>query len=97
MIIQKFLILHIILDFKEMVMKKILIAITLCVGFSHLNAGECKDLMAKYNVPDPSTKTMKQLKRWVKRKVKDENKAKIEKCLIDRAADNPNRSNVAGS
>jgi len=52
--------------------------------------------MSQYNAPDPSIKTMKQLKRWCKRKVKDSNKAALEKCLIDRAADNPNKATVAG-
>jgi tRNA C32,U32 (ribose-2'-O)-methylase TrmJ len=61
-----------------------------------LVAGECEDLMSKYHAPNPATKTMKQLKRWVKRKVKDDNKDKILKCLIDRAADNPNKATVAG-
>lgn len=66
------------------------------LGITSLMAGECEDLMAKYSAPDPSTKTMEQAKRWVKRKVKDENAAKVEKCLVDRAADNPNKSTVAG-
>ncbi len=57
---------------------------------------DCASLMAKYNAPDPSIKTMRQVKRWVKRKVKDENKDALEKCLVDRAADNPNKATVAG-
>jgi len=76
---------------------KVIATITLLGVLSVSTYADCKSLMSQYNAPDPSIKTMKQLKRWVKRKVKDENKAKIEKCLIDRAADNPNRSNVAGS
>ena len=72
------------------------IAILLLTSFS-LYAGECEDLMAKYNTPKPETKTMKQLKRWAKRKLKQvTEKEKILKCLIDRAADNPNKATVAG-
>jgi len=77
-------------------MKK-LVAMMLVTGVLTLSLeASCKDLMAKYNTPDPSQKTMKQLKRWVKRKVKDSNKDAVEKCLVDRAADNPNRATVAG-
>jgi hypothetical protein len=39
---------------------------------------------------------MKQLKRWCKRKVKDDNKKAVEECLVGRAADNPNKATVAG-
>jgi len=78
-------------------MKKKIIAIAVFLGiFSGVAVADCTSLMTKYNAPDPSIKTMKQLKRWTKRKVKDENKGAVEKCLIDRAADNPNKSTVAG-
>ena len=78
-------------------MKKKIVAsvILLSVLFSSSYA-DCKALMSQYNAPDPSVKTMKQLKRWVKRKVKDDNKAELEKCLVDRAANNPNKATVAG-
>ena len=62
-----------------------------------LQANECKELMIKYKTPKPETKTMKQLKRWAKRKLKKApEKEKVLKCLIDRAADNPNKATVAG-
>jgi len=79
-------------------MKKKIIAMTIIFGLFSTSslAGSCSSLMAKYNAPDPSIKTMRQLKRWVKRKVKDENKAAVEKCLVSRAADNPNKATVAG-
>lgn len=76
-----------------MIYKVLLVGV---IGVTSLIAGECKDLMAKYSAPDPATKTMRQCERWVKRKVKDENAAKVKKCLVDRAADNPNKSTVAG-
>ncbi len=76
--------------------KKIIATITLIGFLSNPLYSDCGDLMAKYNTPDPSVKTMKQLKRWVKRKVKDGNKKAVEQCLIDRAADNPNKATVAG-
>jgi len=76
-------------------MKKI-ITILILASFS-LYAGECEDLMAKYHTPKPETKTMKQLKRWVKRKLRhSSDKEKVLKCLIGRAADNPNKATVAG-
>ena len=72
------------------------ITILVLASFS-LYASECKDLMAKYKTPKPETKTMKQLKRWAKRKLKrTPEKEKVLKCLIDRAADNPNKATVAG-
>ncbi len=77
-------------------MKKIIIISILFLFGNLLIAGECEDLIAKYHAPNPATKTMKQLKRWVKRKVKDENKKKIQECLVARAADNPNKATVAG-
>ena len=73
---------------------KVIVAGMFCV--SVLGAGECADLMKKYNAPDPSTKTMKQLKRWVKRKIKDGNAKAVEECLVSKAADNPNKETVAG-
>jgi hypothetical protein len=75
--------------------KIIVSAILLAALTSGVNA-DCTSLMETYNTPDPSVKTMRQLKRWVKRKVKDENKNAVEKCLVDRAADNPNQATVAG-
>ena len=78
-------------------MKKKIIGTAIIVSFfSGILSADCASLMTKYNTPDPSIKTMKQLKRWTKRKVKDENKVAVEKCLIDRAADNPNKATVAG-
>jgi len=79
-------------------MGKKLIISSLTVAFlvSSLEAVDCKALMEKYHTPDPSIKTMKQLKRWCKRKVKDDNKKAVEECLVGRAADNPNKATVAG-
>lgn len=81
-------------------MKRIVtLLMILSIGsFSFSFADECSDLIAKYHAPDPATKTMRQLKRWIKRKVKrnDPNRQKLEQCLISRAADNPNQATVAG-
>ena len=78
-------------------MKNKIIVSTVLLGLiSSVSFADCKALMAQYSTPDPSVKTMKQLKRWTKRKVKDSNKAAVEKCLVDRAADNPNKATVAG-
>jgi len=61
-------------------------------------AGECEDLIKKYHAPDPTIKTMKQIKRWIKRKKSKlgADADKLQQCMIARAADNPNKAEVAG-
>ena len=77
--------------------KKIIATMVLFSLLSSSVYANCSSLLSQYKrVPDPSVKTMKQLKRWVKRKIKDGNKKAVEQCLIDRAADNPNKATVAG-
>lgn len=78
--------------------KKVLVALALSVAFSSVSFADCKSLMSEFNAPDPSVKTMKQVKRWCKRKMKHhlDKKDELEKCLVDRAADNPNKATVAG-
>ena len=76
----------------KIVINTILLAMLATVG-----QASCEDLLKNYKrVPDPSIKTMKQLRRWVKRKVKDGNAKAVEECLIPLAADNPNKATVAG-
>lgn len=59
--------------------------------------GNCEALMQKYNAPDPGSKTMAQITRWISSKVDDSNDAKtLETCMVARAADNPNKEQVAG-
>lgn len=71
--------------------------ITLALISSYAFSASCSDLAAKYKAPDPAAKTMKQIKRWVKRKLKgSSDAAALEKCLIAGAADNPNKSQMAG-
>jgi len=76
-------------------MKKKFFLLLLSILVGNLYA-DCSDLIKKYHAPDPSTKTMKQLKRWVKRKVKTADASKLQECLVARAADNPNKEAVAG-
>ncbi|GAD18217.1 hypothetical protein [Helicobacter fennelliae] len=58
---------------------------------------DCASLMKKYDAPDPESKTMGQISRWIEKKVTDSNDAKeLEKCMIAKAADNPNKAQVAG-
>lgn len=61
-------------------------------------AASCNELITKYNAPDPTTKTMAQISRWVERKVADNpaDAQELEACLIAGAADNPNKEQVAG-
>jgi len=68
--------------------------------FSFLFANECDDLIKMYHAPKPETKTIRQLNRWVKRKLRNADlsiKKKILQCLITRAADNPNKATFAGN
>ena len=76
--------------------KKVFVWAILTV-FSNSMFGDCEGLMKKYNSPDPSTKTMKQVERWVKRKVKTNDAGALKECLVARAADNPNKAEVAGN
>ncbi len=78
-------------------MRKIIyIIIMISLGYS-FSFADCGTLMSKYSAPNPSAKTMKQIKRWIKRKVKDADDAsKLSECMIAGAADNPNQEQVAG-
>lgn len=77
-------------------MKKLILSLMLGV-FPSLAFADCASLIKKYDAPDPAAKTMAQLERWVSRKVEDAADAKeLAKCLVARAADNPNKSQVAG-
>lgn len=78
-------------------MKKLLLFIFISGIFSSFAFADCSALASKYEAPDPASKTMNQIKRWVKRKVKDASEAtELENCLIAGAADNPNKTTVAG-
>lgn len=76
--------------------KKLVLSITLFAFTNNIHAG-CADLIAKHNAPDPSAKTMKQLERWVKRKVEGADAAPLQECLVAKAADNPNKAATAGN
>ncbi|MWV62205.1 hypothetical protein DCO58_05450 [Helicobacter saguini] len=77
-------------------MKKVILLFSALGLFSSFALADCASLMKKYNAPDPGSKTMNQIKRWVK-KVDDASDAKeLESCMIAQAADNPNKSQVAG-
>ncbi len=77
-------------------MKKYLL-IALVAIIPSFALANCASLMQKYDAPDPASKTMSQIQRWVSKKVTDSADAKIlEKCMIAQAADNPNKEQVAG-
>ena len=78
-----------------MKLKKVSI-MTMLVLYGTVVFGDCDGLIKKYNAPDPSTKTMKQVERWVKRKVKTGDAGALKECLVAKAADNPNKATVAG-
>lgn len=80
-------------------MRKFLFSVALVcfVGASFGYAEDCGSLISKYKAPDPSKKTMAQLKRWVSRKLENNADAHtLETCLVAQAADNPNKDQVAG-
>jgi len=77
-------------------MKKILLFVISVTFVTNMYA-DCDGLIKKYSAPDPSTKTMKQLERWVKRKVKTGDANNLKECLVALAADNPNKEAVAGN
>lgn len=58
---------------------------------------DCVSLTNKYHAPDPASKTMAQLERWVKNRVDSPRDAQeLKECLIAGAADNPNQASYAG-
>lgn len=72
--------------------------ITLCLALAlPLFAADCGSLISKYHAPDPASKTMAQIKRWVKNRVDNPSDASsLEECLVAGAADNPNQASYAG-
>lgn len=76
-------------------MKK-LILVALIAGLPSLMLADCDSLMKKYDAPDPGSKTMAQIGRWIK-KIDNPADAKVlETCMVAQAADNPNKAQVAG-
>jgi hypothetical protein len=77
-------------------MKKTVVLI-ICINLAF--AFTCKGLLSKYDAPNPEQKTMKQLKRWYKKhvnKIPEYLQDDVLECLIDNAADNPNKETIAG-
>ncbi len=77
-------------------MKKALIICALSLPLISL-AADCASLAIKYNAPNPASKTMAQVERWVNNRVDNPSDAAVLKeCLIAGAADNPNQASYAG-
>ncbi len=77
-------------------MKKMLLIVCL-LAFPHIAFAQCAELMKKYNAPNPASKTMKQITRWISKKVNNPADSQaLESCMIALAADNPNKEQVAG-
>lgn len=58
---------------------------------------DCVSLTNKYQAPNPASKTIAQLERWVKNRVDvPQDAALLRECLISGAADNPNQASYAG-
>ena len=75
-------------------MKKFLLV---CMLGLPLFAADCGALASKYNAPNPASKTMAQLERWVKNRVDNpRDAAALKDCLVAGAADNPNQASYAG-
>ena len=76
--------------------KKILITLVMMIPLYSFGA-DCSALMGKYSAPNPASKTMAQLERWVKNRVDNpKDAAALKECLIAGAADNPNQASYAG-
>lgn len=77
-------------------MKKVLPAFMFALPLWCFGA-DCSVLMSKYNAPNPASKTMAQLERWVRNRVDNpKDAAALKECLIAGAADNPNQASYAG-
>jgi len=59
-------------------------------------SADCMSLMKKYDAPDPASKTMAQINRWLKKLDNSADMKVLEKCMIAQAADNPNKAQFAG-
>lgn len=60
-------------------------------------AADCVPLTNKYHAPNPASKTIAQIERWVKNRVDNpKDAALLRDCLISGAADNPNQASYAG-
>lgn len=77
-------------------MKRIAFIFVACLPLCALGA-DCDALCKKYSSPNPASKTMAQLERWVKNRVDNPKDAVVLKdCLVAGAADNPNQASYAG-
>lgn len=77
-------------------MKKFIILSFLALLPTFLLA-DCAALSSKYNAPNPASKTMIQIERWIRNNVNNANEANaLKECLLARAADNPNQASFAG-
>ncbi|TQR29369.1 hypothetical protein DMB92_08380 [Campylobacter sp. MIT 99-7217] len=76
-------------------MKKI--SLVILASLPVIALADCASLASKYSAPDPASKTMAQIERWVKNKVDNAADAnELRECLLARAADNPNQASFAG-
>ena len=77
-------------------MKKALLVLVMLLPLYCFGA-DCSSLMSKYSAPNPASKTMAQLERWVRNRVDNpRDAAELKECLIAGAADNPNQASYAG-
>ncbi|TLD97804.1 hypothetical protein LS71_003490 [Helicobacter jaachi] len=76
-------------------MKKLILT-ALIIGLPSLMLADCASLMKKYDAPDPASKTMAQINRWLKKVDNAADAKELEGCMIAQAADNPNKAQVAG-
>ncbi|RDU60782.1 hypothetical protein [Helicobacter marmotae] len=72
------------------------IATALFISFPSFVFADCAQLMKKYDAPDPASKTMAQITRWLKKVENPADAKALESCMIALAADNPNKAQVAG-
>ncbi|RAX54454.1 hypothetical protein CCY99_03650 [Helicobacter sp. 16-1353] len=75
---------------------KNLIFSALFLVLPHFAFADCAALMTKYDAPNPASKTMKQIQRWLKKVDNPADAKTLEECMISQAADNPNKAQLAG-
>ncbi len=79
-------------------MKKMILMLLMAAAFPLCSFGaDCGALGRKYKAPNPASKTMAQLERWVRSRVDNpKDAASLKECLLAGAADNPNQASYAG-
>ena len=78
-------------------MKKFVLLVCIFGFLPLFGSAACDELAKRYEAPNPASRTMKQIERWVRHKIANPKDAEeLKECLLSGAADNPNQSSYAG-